>query len=112
MTGDLPVIRNESAIKKSVRNLVQTNLTERFFNPTLGSEVRNTLFDFVDAGSAATMQRQIELTIQNYEPRVENVVVTVDPLLDENTFNVTIFFDIIGQDFPTQQFSFILEATR
>lgn len=112
MTGDLSVIKNESAIKRSVRNLVQTNLTERFFNPTLGCNVRDNLFDFVDVGSASIIRKKIELMLQSNEPRIENVTVNVDPLIDENTFNVTIFFDIVGQDFPQQQFSFILEATR
>lgn len=112
MTGDLSIIKNESAIKRSVRNLVQTNLTERFFNPTLGCDVRSNLFDFVDIGSASIIRRKIELVLQSNEPRVENVQVNVDPLIDENAFNVTIFFDIVGQDFPLQQFSFLLEATR
>ena len=51
VTKDLPVLTNERAIVRSVRNLVETIPTERFFNPVLGSEVRNSLFDFVDFGS-------------------------------------------------------------
>jgi hypothetical protein len=43
---------------------------------------------------------------------VNNVIVQVDPIPDDNTFNVTIIFDIIGQEIPTQEYSFILEATR
>lgn len=112
VTNDLTVIKNESAIKRSIKNLVQTNLTERFFNSSLGSEVRSVLFDFVDVGSASIIRKKIELVIENYEPRVENVKVNVDPSDDENTFNVTVSFDIIGQSLPLQQFNFILEATR
>ena len=112
VTKDLPILKNENAIRRSVRNLVETNLTEKFFNSTLGSQIRSSLFDFVDYGSAANIKSQIELVISNYEPRVNNVVVVVTPLPDDNTFDVQITFDIIGQEFPTQTFSFILEATR
>ena len=112
VTKDLTILKNENAIKKSVRNLVQTIPTERFFNSILGSEVRDSLFDFVDFGTASAIQDQIEITIQNFEPRVENVVVEVEPRPDLNEFEVTVIFDIVGQELPTQEFIFILEATR
>jgi len=112
VTKDLPVLVNERAIIRSVRNLVETIPTERFFNPLLGSDVRRSLFEFVDYGSASVVEDQIKTTINNFEDRVENVIVEVDPRPDDNSFEVTIIFDIIGQDFPTQQFSFLLEATR
>ena len=51
-------------------------------------------------------------TISNFEPRVTNVKVQVEPRPDRNNFNVTVFFDIIGQSLPSQTFSFILEPTR
>ena len=112
VTKDLTILKNENAIKKSVRNLVQTIPTERFFNSILGSEVRDSLFDFVDFGTASAIQDQIEITIQNFEPRVENVVVEVEPRPDLNEFEVTVIFDIVGQELPIQEFTFILEATR
>ena len=112
VTKDLPVLRNERAITRSVRNLVQTIPGERFFNPILGSEVRGLLFDFVDVASSDSIEEEILTTISNFEPRVNNVQVQVDPRPDENNFNVTVFFDIVGQSLPTQEFSFILEATR
>jgi phage baseplate assembly protein W len=112
VTKDLPILRNENAIKRSVRNIVETIPTEKFFNPNFGSDVRSSLFEFVDYGTASIIQNQIELAIQNFEDRVENVVVEVNPRPDTNEFEATIFFDIIGQEFPTQEFTFILEATR
>jgi phage baseplate assembly protein W len=112
VTKDLPILKNENAIIRSIRNLVETIPTERFFNPTLGSNVRSSLFEFVDFGTASVIQDQIRLTIQNFEPRVQNVLVQVDPSPDTNEFEITISFDIIGQEIPTQQFSFILEAAR
>ncbi len=112
VTKDLPILKNERAITRSIRNLVETIPTERFFNSLLGSEVRSSLFEFVDYGTASIVQNQIETTIANYEPRVNNVRVEVDPQPDNNSFEVTVTFDIIGQQFPTQQFTFLLEATR
>ena len=101
VTKDLTILKNENAIKKSVRNLVQTIPTERFFNSVLGSQVRDSLFDFVDFGTASVIQNEILITLENFEPRP-----------DLNEFEVTVFFDIIGQEVPTQEFTFMLEATR
>jgi phage baseplate assembly protein W len=112
ITKDLPILKNESAIRRSVRNIVETIPTEKFFNSSFGSDVYKSLFDFVDFGTASVIQDQIKAAVQNYEPRVDNVRVEVDPSPDTNEFEATIFFDIIGQEFPTQEYSFILEATR
>ena len=112
VTKDLPILKNENAIRRSVRNIVETIPTERFFNSLLGSDVRRSLFEFVDFGTASVIQDQIEIAINNFEDRVDNLIVQVDPIADENTFNVTVIFDIIGQEFPIQEYSFLLEATR
>ncbi len=112
VTKDLPVIRNQNAIIRSIRNLVQTIPSEKFFSPNIGSNVRSTLFEFVDFGTASVIEDQIINVIKNYEPRVDKVQVQVFPEPDTNNFEVTVAFDIIGQEFPTQQFSFILEAAR
>ena len=112
VTKDITVLRNENAIKRSVRNLVQTIPTERFFNSILGSQVRDSLFGFVDFGTASVIEKQIQTTIENFEPRVENLNIEVFPRPDRNEFEVNIYFDIIGQQFPSQAFQYILEATR
>ena len=112
VTGDLQVLKNENAIRRSVRNIVETIPTERFFNSLFGSEVRDSLFEFVDFGTASAIQNQILVSLENFEPRIGNVEVNVLPRPDQNSFNVTVIFDIIGQEFPTQEYSFLLEATR
>jgi len=116
VTNDIGVLKNADAIKRSVRNLVQTIPTERFFNSTLGSDVRDSLFEnspgFIDFGTASIIERQIQTTIENFEPRIDNLEVNVDPRPDTNEFEVNVIFDIIGQAFPAQEFSFILKATR
>ena len=112
ITKDLPILKNESAIRRSVRNIVETIPTEKFFNPDFGSDVYKSLFDFVDFGTANEIQEQIKTSIANFEPRVNNVRVEVDPQPDLNQFEVIVIYDIVGQEFPTQEYSFILEATR
>ena len=113
VTKDLPILKNGNAISRSVRNLVQTIPTERFFNSLLGSDVRSSLFEnYVDYGTASLIEDQILTTIDNFEPRVENVDVSVDPEPDENSFAVNVRFDIVGQQLPSQEFTFLLEATR
>jgi phage baseplate assembly protein W len=112
VTKDLPILKNQNAIIRSIRNLVETIPNERFFNPSLGSDVRSSLFEFVDFATASVIREQIINTISNYEPRVDNVDIEVNPSPDTNEFEVTVIFNIIGQEIPTQQFSFILEATR
>ena len=112
VTKDLPVLTNERAIRRSVRNLVETIPTERYFNSTLGTNIRRSLFEFVDYATATIIEDQIINTVSFYEPRVSNLIVKVDPRPDDNSFDVKVVFDIVGLDVPTQQFSFLLEATR
>ena len=112
VTKDLPVLKNERAIIRSVRNIVETIPTEKFFNSVFGSDVYRSLFDFVDFGTASIIQEQIKTALNNFERRINNVKVEVEPRTDDNDFEVTVIFDIVGQELPTQEFSFILEATR
>ena len=112
ITKDLPVLKNANAIRRSVRNLVQTIPGERFFNPILGSSVYDSLFDLMDFGTSNLIEQEIITTLRNFEPRVNNVQVRVSARPDQNNFDVTIFFDIVGAALPPQEFSFILEATR
>ena len=112
VSNDLKVLKNEDAIRRSVRNIVQTIPTEKFFNPLFGSDVYRSLFDFVDFGTASTIQSQIEIALDNYEERIDDVLVEVDPQPDLNSFEITVRYEIIGQEFPSQEYSFLLEATR
>jgi len=112
ITNDILKIKNEDAIKKAVRNIVRTVPSERFFNPIFGSDVKTSLFEFVDFGTASELEDQILVAIENYEPRISNIQVRVDPNADRNEFEVFISYNIVGQEVPPQKFSFILEATR
>jgi phage baseplate assembly protein W len=112
LTYDLIVIKNETAIARSVRNLVSTIKGERFFDSNLGSNVNNLLFDNMDELTAVTIKDEITTTINNYEPRVRLRSVNVTPNYDENEFNVKITYDIVGIDVLPQQLSFALLPTR
>ena len=112
VTNDLPVLTNERAITRSVRNLVETIPTERFFNSILGTDIRDSLFENFDRQQVMMIEEQIRETLDNFEPRVSNVGATVKARPDDNQFDVNVFFDITGLQIPTQSFSFILEPTR
>ena len=109
---DLIAIKNETAIARSIRNLVFTLPGERFFNQNLGSRVSRVLFENMDEITASIIQTEIENTIKNYEPRVSLTRVDVSPNYDENQFNVTIRYNIIGIDVLPQQLAFALQPTR
>ncbi len=109
---DLIGLKNESAIARSVRNLVLTYPGERFFNQNLGSKVSRSLFENIDDISASIIRDEIENTIRNYEPRVDLIDVIVDPDYDNSNFNVTINYLIVGIDVLPQQLSFALQPTR
>ena len=112
VTKDLPILANERAIIRSVRNLVETIPTERFFDPLIGTDIRESLFENYSRTTITVIQDQIRETVENYEPRVTNVGIEVDARPDRNTLEVKVLFDIVGLSAPTQSFSFILEPTR
>ena len=112
VTKDLPVLLNERAIVRSVRNLVETIPTERFFNLIIGTDIRASLFENFSRTTVNVIEDQIRDTVRNFEPRVDNVGIEVTSLPDDNTFEIKVLFDIKGLDLPTQGFTFLLEPTR
>ena len=112
VTKDLPVLLNERAITRSVRNLVETIPTERFFNSLLGTDIRDSLFENFTATTVTIIEDQIRETIRNFEPRVGEIGVEVEARPDSNELEVKVLFEINGLDTPTQSFTFLLEPTR
>lgn len=109
---DLIDIKNETAIARSIRNLVFTLPGERFFNQNLGSKVSRSLFENIDNVSASIIRDEIRNTIENYEPRVELIGVDVRPNYDNYEFNVTVRYYIVGIDVLPQQLTFALQSVR
>ena len=112
VTKDLPVLVNERAVIRSVRNLVETIRSERFFNSLIGTSIRDSLFDNFDRTTVMIIEDEVRQVLANFEPRVTNVGVKVSANPDDNFISVTVFFEIIGLQLPTQSFTFILEPTR
>lgn len=95
ITGDLVLIKDANAIKKSVMNIVQTIPGERPYS-RLGSNVNKSLFEMFDYGTAGDIRDQIETSIELYEPRVRLDEVNVEPDYDQNQYRVNVKFTIIG----------------
>ena len=112
INSDLIGVKNDTAIARSIRNLIFTVPGERFFNEDLGSKVSQVLFDTVDDISASAIRDEIEDTIIKYEPRVKIKDIRVKPDFDNYTFDVTIVYDVVGIDALTQQLNFALQPTR
>jgi len=112
INNDVIVTRNENAIARAIRNLVFTIPGEKPFEPLVGSNVSNLLFESLDRITASSIQSEIEDTINNYEPRVSLNSVEVNPNFDSNEFECIINYDIIGIEVLPQQLSFALQPTR
>ena len=112
LSEDLIAIKNETAIARSVRNLILTSPGERFFNPILGSRVSKLLFESVDLITANAIEDEIRVTIENFEPRVQLTSVDVKADLSGGEYNVAIRYNIIGIDALPQQLAFVLQPTR
>ena len=112
VTKDLPVLLNERAIVRSVRNLVETIPTERFFNPLIGTDIRDSLFENFTPTTVTVIEDQVRESIRNFEPRVGEIDIEVEARPDDNELQVKVLFEIQGLEVPTQSFTFILEPTR
>ena len=112
VTNDLVTIKNEDAIKRSVKNIIFTILGEKPFNPLFGSTINDALFQLDTQFDAVRVQEEINSVLLNYEPRISNIVVTVTIPPDENTMNCTVQYDITGIPAPTQQVDVLLFPAR
>ena len=112
LNNDLIGLKNANAIARSVKNIVFTVPGEKFFNENFGSDISESLFENINEISAAAIEDQIRLSIENYEPRVELISVKAIPNYDNNQFDAVITYNIIGTDIPPQELQFVLESTR
>ena len=112
LTDDLIGLKNESAIARSIRNLVFTQKGEKFFDPNFGSEASAALFENIYEVTAITIQDDIEYMINTHEPRVDVINVEAIPNYDNNQFDLVVVYQIIGADTPPQQLEFVLLPSR
>jgi len=112
LSGDLIALKNENAIARSVRNIVLTTPGEKLHDPDYGSNISFILFENVDEVSAVAIRDEIQSSLKNYEPRIELTDVAVEPDYDNNQFDCTINYNIVGIDMPPHQLEFALLPTR
>ena len=112
LNNDLIAIKNENAIARSVKNIVFTLPGEKYFNPNFGSQISKVLFENIDDITASVIVDEIKESIRNFEPRVELLDVQAFPNFDNNQFDVSITYEIIGSDIPPQELQFALQPTR
>ena len=112
LTEDLIAIKNETAIARSIRNIVFTLPGEKFFDPDFGSDISGSLFENIDDITGGIIEDQIRQSINNYEPRVNLLSLKTNPNFDKNAFDVTITYEVVGADIPPQELEFVLQPTR
>ena len=112
VTNDVVTIRDEDAIKRSVRNIIFTILGEKPFEPDFGSVMNESLFDLSTSLSEIRISDEITSSLNNYEPRIDNIEVLVQLLPDTNEMNATVQYDIIGIPAPTQMVDVLLFPAR
>jgi|TARA_R100001443_G_scaffold29477_1_gene42682 phage baseplate assembly protein W len=112
LNSDLIAIKNESAIARSIRNIVFTKPGEKFFNASFGSRITESLFENIDDVNATLIEDEIRESIDLNEPRVELNSVKAFPNYDLNNFDVIIAYDVVGTEIPTQELQFVLQSSR
>ena len=112
VTNDVVTIRDEDAIKRSVRNIIFTILGEKPFQPEFGSVVPQSLFDLSTNLNEVRITDEILTALALYEPRIGNVRVDVTVVPDSNEMNAVIQYDIIGIPAPTQKVDVLLFPAR
>ncbi len=112
LNDDLIALKNENAIARSIRNIVFTLPGEKFFNASFGSRITESLFDNIDDITATIIVDEIRESIETYEDRVQLIDVLADPNFENNGFDVTITYEIIGRNVPAQELQFVLQSSR
>ena len=112
VTSDLITIKNEDAIKKSVKNIIFTILGEKPYVPFFGTSVNNSLFELANPLDHIRISDEIKSTLLNYEPRISNIKVNVANYPDSHELNATIQYDITGMANPSQTVDVLLQPAR
>ena len=112
VTNDVVTIRDEDAIKRSVRNIIFTILGEKPFEPNFGSVINESLFDLNTSLNEIRVADEISASLRNYEPRISDIDVTVTVSADTNEMNCTVQYEIVGLPTPPQEVDVLLFPAR
>lgn len=111
VSKDLALLKDEDAIKMSLRNLILTDPGERLMQPRLGAGIRELLFENITPGTLKVIERRIQSTIETYEPRVDLIDINVSSQFDDNAVQIQVRFYIRNVEGPIQ-LDVILERIR
>ena len=106
-TKDIQKLTDVESVKRSVRNLINTNHYEKPFRPQVGSNLRAMLFELISPQMNHAISKEIDLLIRNYEPRCRLVEVSSNPQIDKNAYAVTISFYVVNHPEPVVVESFL-----
>ena len=112
VSKDINKVTDVQAVKRSIRNLVLTNHYEKPFHPEIGSGVRGILFELMTPITAHVLTQQIELVIENFEPRAKLISVRAQPNLDRNEYECTIEFYVANAPTELVDLTVFLERLR
>ena len=107
ITNDVNKLTDVEAVKRSVRNLINTNHYEWPFHPELGSDVRSMLFEPMTPLTALNLQRKVAEVLNNFEPRIDLQQVLASPDIDKNSYELKIMFYVIGSNQPVEVETFL-----
>ena len=96
VTNDILSLKNEAAIKESVKNIVLYNFYEKPFDPFFGGNILGLLFENSTPTMVLEVKNRIEQSIEINEPRVTAVSVVVQFEEDRNELNCKIQYLILG----------------
>ena len=105
-------LNNEDAIKRSVINLVRTQIGEKFFEPLIGTSLEGSLFELSHPEIEIQIESEINILLENFEPRISVSRIKAQPLPDDYELAVNIVYDIVGLAIPRQNIEFILQPAR
>ena len=100
VTNDVVKITDVEAVKRSVKNLINTQFYERPFHPELGCGVRDLLFENYTPMTGIFMRRKIEEVLSNYEPRASLTSIQVNEQMDRNAIDVVVNFYVLNLPNP------------
>ena len=107
VTNDVNKLTDVEAVKRSVRNLINTNHFERPFHPEIGGNIRALLFEPMTPLTALNLQRKVAEVLNNFEPRINLQQVLASPDLDRNSYALKIMFYVIGSNQPVEVETFL-----
>ena len=112
VTNDVLTVSDEDAIKRSVKNIIFTILGEKPFEPEFGSVINDSLFELNTSLNEMKVSDEIKQSLLNFEPRIDNIRVTVSIYPDSNELNCAVQYDIVGIPAPTQEVAVLLFPAR